>query len=360
MPGLIDKVKGLFKPAAKTSAASPAKHPAAPAPATTPKPAAQRPGNAARTGGASPTIMFTAADLEIEFYQQVFQSEVRRTSVLSVPEKLAVQLVEETLRNTESRNRAIPRLPSVVPQLLRSLRDPKASADSFVEIIRQDPVIASAVLKMANSAYFNPTRTRIDSFQRAVVTLGIQGLRSILSTAVMQPIIHCRSPFFVHFGKKLWDHSLCCAVACQVIAAQDGEEPFKAYLLGLIHDIGKITVFTQLTQQLKLSPEDKKPPAHVFVHLMEKFANELSHTIAKDWAFPDDIADAIKAQISVRDPASLSGFGSILYRANQACVAYMLMNNGVLTESQAHVLLTKQGLPEDLFKHLDAVYVDNE
>jgi HD-like signal output (HDOD) protein len=269
-----------------------------------------------------------------------------------------VQVVEDSLKSAEQRNKAIPRLPTVVPQLLKSLRDPKASADSFVDIIRQDPVIASAVLKMANSAYFNPTRTRIDSFQRAVTTLGIQGLRSILSSAVMQPIIQCKSPFFIHFGKKLWDHSLCCAVSCQVIATQEGHEPFKAYLTGLIHDIGKITVFTQLTQQLKLNPDEKKPPAHVFVHLMEKFSAELSYWIAKDWGFPDDIVNAIKAQIGVKDPSQLAGMGSMLYRANQASVAYMLMNQHVLTESQAQMLLMKAKLPDDLFAQLDTVYTE--
>jgi len=367
MSGFIDKVRSLFKPSPKTQSGLGATSPdtldpklaaAAIRRGNTPAPLA---GAKRSTGAAaSPSIMLTAADLEIEFYQAVFQSEVRRQSVLSVPEKLAVQVVEETLRNAEQRSKAIPRLPTVVPQLLRSLRDPKASAASFVEIIRQDPVIAGAVLKMANSAYFNPTRTRIDSFQRAVVTLGIQGLRSILSTAVMQPIIQCKSPFFIHFGKKLWDHSVCCAVSCQIIAAQEGHEPFKAYLTGLIHDIGKITVFTQLTQQLKLNPDDKKPPAHVFMYLMEKFANELSYTIAKDWAFPDDIVEAIKAQIGVHDPASLTGLGSVLYRSNQASIAYMLMNSGVLSDSQAQVLLTKSGLPVDLFKHLDSVYTETE
>lgn len=357
MSGLFDKVKDLFR---HTPASATASGTAVASTRTPPRErsAKERSGKKATPSG--PTIMLTAADLEFEFYQAVFQSEVRRQSVLSVPEKLAVQVVEDALKSAEQRNKAIPRLPTVVPQLLKSLRDPKASADSFVDIIRQDPVIASAVLKMANSAYFNPTRTRIDSFQRAVTTLGIQGLRSILSSAVMQPIIHCKSPFFLHFGKKLWDHSLCCAVSCQIIAAQEGHEPFKAYLTGLIHDIGKITVFTQLTQQLKLNPDDKKPPAHVFVHLMEKFSAELSYWIARDWGFPDDIVNAIKAQIGIKDPSQLAGMGSMLYRANQASVAYMLMNQNVLTESQAQMLLMKAKLPDDLFTQLDAVYTDTE
>jgi hypothetical protein len=196
MSALFDKVKELFRPSA--AAGNPAANivTAPRVPARRNGPTKKGPEKAA--AGAAPSIMLTAADLEFEFYQAIFQSEVRRQSVLSVPEKLAVQVVEDTLKSAEQRNKAIPRLPSVVPQLLKSLRDPKASADSFVDIIRQDPVIASAVLKMANSAYFNPTRTRIDSFQRAVTTLGIQGLRSILSSAVMQPIIHCKSPFFMH------------------------------------------------------------------------------------------------------------------------------------------------------------------
>lgn len=357
MSGLFDKVKGLFRsttPGTPATSTAPATA-AAKSRKTSPAPAHRQ---AASHTTAPPAITLTAADLELEFYQAVFNSEVRRQSVLSVPEKLAAQVVEETLKSAEQRSKAIPRLPTVVPQLLQSLRDPKASADSFVEIIRQDPVIASAVLKMANSAYFNPNRTRIDSFQRAVVTLGIQGLRSILSSAVMQPIIQCKSPFFIHFGKKLWDHSLCCAVSCQVIALQEGHEPFKAYLTGLIHDIGKITVFTQLTQQLKLNPDDKKPPAHVFVYLMEKFAPELSCWIAKDWGFPDDIVNAIKAQVNVKDPAQLTGMANMLYRANQASIAYLLTSQGVLTESQAQMLLIKSKLPDNLFNQLDAVYTE--
>lgn len=339
MTGILDKVKHLIWPS------SPSK----------PSPSEQR-NRQKKSASTGTQAAETSINLSNEFYQGIFLSETLFSTETTVPQSLVLQVVEDKLKGAEFRNKAIPRLPSVVPQLLRSLRDPKSSANEYVAIIKQDPVIAAAVLKMANSAYFNPANQRIDSFQRAVVALGIEGLRSLLSTAVMQPIIQCKSHYFVHFGKKLWDHSLCCAVSCQIIAPKQGQDPFKAYLTGLIHDIGKITIFTQLSQQFKLNKSDNKPPAHAFVKLMDKMGMELSYAIAKDWSFPDEITKAIKEQIGANDSSRLSPLGDILYRSNQACEAYMLMQAEILSPSQAEMVLQRKNMPDNLFEQLDSIY----
>ncbi len=295
--------------------------------------------------------------LRQEFYQAVFLSDTIGTKKLSVPETLVLQVVEDNLKSPDYRIKAVPRLPSVVPQLLKSLRDPNSSANQYVDIIKQDPVIASTVLKMANSAYFNPSNQYIDSFQRAVVTLGIQGLRSLLSTAVMQPIIHCKSTYFMQFGKKLWNHSLCCAVACQILANQRGQDPFKAYLLGLSHDIGKITLFTQLVKQFKLNEEEKTPPVHAFIKLMDKIDLELSYCVAKDWGFPEDILKGMKDQIQNDRFDTMSSLGMTLYQANQACEAYLLNRAEKLSDQEAAQLLESLKLPADLYEQLDTLFI---
>ena len=297
-----------------------------------------------------------SSDLHSKFQQAVFMDDSLHTRQLSVPESLVLQVVENNLKSADFRQKAVPRLPTVIPQLLKSLRDPDASAKQYVAIIEQDPVIASAVLKMSNSVYFNPGNNPIDSFQRAVVTLGIQGLRTLLSTAVMQPIIHCKSPYFQQFGKKLWDHSLCCAVGCQILAIERGADPFKAYLLGLTHDTGKITIFTQLAQQFKLNTGQEKPPAHAFVKLMDKIDLQLSYQIARDWGFPEDILQALKEQTTAGDQSNMSELGQILFLANQACEAYLLLKTGLFSEQEAAMLLEKLQLPGDLMENLDKLY----
>jgi HD-like signal output (HDOD) protein len=290
--------------------------------------------------------------LDNAFYETVFQTTILDKG-LSVPESLVVHVVEANLKNKDKRNKSVPRLPTVVPQLMRSLRDPKSSATQYVNIIKQDPVIAAALLKMANSAYFNPHNKHIDSFQRAVVTLGTDGLRSILSTAVMQPIIQCKSEYFAHFGQKLWDHSLCTAVCCQILASKDNLDPFKAYLLGLVHDIGPITIFTQLANEFRHNGNQESPPAHAFYKLIDESGKELSHLITKEWELPEEIHVAIKEQIKADESSRLSQYGTIIFRANQICEAYVLMKNGLLPPHQAETLLAHWRLPEDLYQTLD-------
>ncbi len=304
----------------------------------------------------TPLIDTVDLDLGNAFHQAIFSSDELHTTKLSVPETLILQVVESNLKSSNYRLKAVPRLPSVVPQLLKSLRDPDSSADQYVDIIKQDPVIASAVLKMANSTYFNPSGSNIDSFQRAVVTLGLQGLRSLLSAAVMQPIIQCKSTYFVQFGKKLWEHSLCCAVCCQLLCEQYEIDPFKAYLLGLVHDIGKITIFTQLAQQFKLNAE-QQPPAHAFVQLMDKMDLQLSYWIAKDWGFPDDILQGLRDQKEAQAHNKMSNEGKLLFLANQACEAYLLHKNDRYSEQEVAILLEKLALPSNLFEQLDTLYI---
>ena len=65
----------------------------------------------------------------------------------------------------------MPRLPEVIPLLLKSLRDPDASASDYVAIIKRDPLLAAAVLKVANSAYFKPSGSAHANYERAVVAL---------------------------------------------------------------------------------------------------------------------------------------------------------------------------------------------
>ncbi len=297
-------------------------------------------------------------ELRTKFYEAVFLCEDIDTDALSVPENLVLQVVEGKLKSPDYRTGAIPRLPTVVPQLLKSLRDPNSSASQYVEIIKQDPVVASAVLKMANSAYYNPGRKQIDSFQRAVVMLGLEGMRSLLSSAVMQPIIQCKSPYFLHFGKKLWDHSSCCAITCQILAKEQGMEPFKAYLAGLVHDIGAITIFTVLTKQFKLTAKETTPPAHAFVKLMNHMAADLSYWISNDWGFPDDILVGLKDQIRVSENRKMSKIGQILFLANQASETYMLVKNETFTEQEGAMMLEELNMTPNLFEQLDQLYID--
>lgn len=298
----------------------------------------------------SDSTLLTLAQSSQAYYHYLFKSGHQEP--LTVPQKLVLTSVRDTLQNREERLNAIPRLPSVIPRLLQSLRDPDSSVKDYVAIVNKDPVMSSAVLKLANSVYFNSTGSYVGDIERAIVKLGISGLRSVLSAAVMQPIIQRDSAYFPQTGHRLWLHSIHCAVACELIGQKRDLERFKVYLMGLVHDLGKITLFCELCKQHKLNG-DRDPGRNAFVPLLKALSAPLGYLIARDWQLPDSICTALKEQIDLTPGKPISPYGQLLYQANMACETYAFMppeKRGELTTLQSEF-----DLPADLFMKLDQV-----
>lgn len=294
---------------------------------------------------------FEIATCKKIYYHYLFEGE--STTALNVPQKLVIDMVISQLRKKEQRVNAVPRLPAVIPKLLRSLKDPQSSARDYVAIINKDPAMSAAVLKLANSVYFNPRSKSISDIDRAIIKLGIEGLRSVLSAAVMQPIIQRQSPYFNQTGQRLWLHSLNCAVACEVIAHTRALDCYKAYLMGLVHDIGKITLFSELCKQFKLNETAQVPGHSAFAPALKKISTHLSGLIAKDWGLPQEICTALDQQVGLTEQAQLTPYGELLYQANLACEMYAVTPQS--KRASITPILDQFKLPKDLWNTLDSV-----
>ncbi|HSB96870.1 MAG TPA: HDOD domain-containing protein [Spongiibacteraceae bacterium] len=288
-------------------------------------------------------------------YLQILLAEERPDSAnLSVPEKLVRQVVEQQLRNGELRRAAVPRLPTVIPLLLKQLRDPNASARDYVAVIRQDPVVATAVLTLANSAYFNPYRKQVDNFEQAVAALGINGLRLVLSTAVLQPIVRGRGD---SLPQKVWNQSFVCAICCQQLAERERLDAFKAYLAGLVHNIGLVTIYNQVQQQSQQHLSDTRPGRNLLLQLIEQWSQPLAYWIAQDWQLPTEIIRALGAQ-GEKTPTSNIEFAAVLQRASHFAETYMLERAGRVERSALLQLAASEGFPEDILATLDGALTD--
>ncbi|MGK0440534.1 MAG: HD-like signal output (HDOD) protein [Pseudohongiellaceae bacterium] len=305
---------------------------------------------------------FSMASVSTSFYRSLF-GKAENVDSLSIPQKLILDVVTQDMTDKSKRIKSVPRLPSVIPKLLQSLRNENSSSKDYVNIINKDPAMTAAVLKLANSVYFNPIVKRITNIDFAVVKLGTDGLRSVLSAAVMQPIIERKSPYFSNFGHKLWEHSLSCAVACEIIARQRGLEPYKAYLLGLMHDMGKITLFSELCTQFKINSHQMDivlPSYAAFAPLMQILSPALSYTIAEDWELPAEICSALQQQVDIAPGDKVGAYAHLLYQANLACEMYFTLREAPeedqeILEHAAQKALHEMSLPNNLFKQLDSV-----
>ena len=296
------------------------------------------------------TSQLSGKQSEGTFYRFLFAGSHEQE--LTIPQKLVVDVVRDNLSKKELRMYAVPRLPSIIPKLLRSLRDPNSSVKDYEAIVNKDPTMSAGVLKLANSVYFNPIGRYIDDIEQAIVKLGIVGLRSVLSAAVMQPIIQRDSPYFSQTGQRLWSHSLNTAVACELIGEARNLERFKVYLLGLTHDVGKITLFSELCKQYKLNG-DEMPGQNAFIPPMRKLSAQLSYLIAKDWQLPQEILTALQEQIQITPGTQVSIYGQLLHQANIACEAFAFTPTN--KRNKLRFIVDEFDLPKNLFSKLEEV-----
>ena len=345
MAGLFARLRSLFSGTANTTSNS------SPNRAKTNNKIDIDPGNVV----AQPST-FNILTAQQGFYTTVF-GHMDDQKPLSASQKLARGIVVKALKNKEQRVKSIPRLPSVIPKLLQRIRDPNADLGDYIEIINKDLALSASVLKLANSVYFNRTAKRVISIETAMVKLGEEGLRMVLSAAVMQPVIQRGSHYYSEFGHKLWMHSLHCAVACEIIARQRGMEPFKAYLLGLVHDIGKITLFCELSSQFENnSDSDTQQPGYAaFAPVMQAASESLSYSVARDWELPEEIRSALKQQIKLKEGDAVDDYAHLLYLANLACELYAIVRFDPSEHDAVVQALEDMQLPVDLFQKLDSV-----
>lgn len=291
------------------------------------------------------------------FFDTIFSQNNHPHELNSLQKQIASE-VTSSLKEQQKRIKSVPRLPSVIPKLLKSLRDPNASAKDYVNIINKDPTLSTAVLKMANSVFFNPQSNAISSIETAVVKLGLTGLRTVLSTAVMQPVMQGKSKHLAEFSHQLWTHSLCCAAACEIIARQRRLEPFKAYLLGLVHDIGTTTIVNQLSIQHSQHTPQQKLDYSLYAPLIQANAQLLSTLIATDWQLPEELSSALKQQIKLSADSPLSPYAHVLFQANLACEIYAIVKQDQDQLPAAQQALTELDLPYELFESLDLIVTE--
>src|SRR3954467_13581781 len=88
------------------------------------------------------------------------------------------QLVKQMVKQVST----IATLPEVTAQIIKTVEDPRSSAQQLHKIVAHDPALCTRILKVVNSA-FSGLPGQIGSIDRAIVLLGLNGIKNIAVAA---------------------------------------------------------------------------------------------------------------------------------------------------------------------------------
>jgi HD-like signal output (HDOD) protein len=182
--------------------------------------------------------------------------------------------------------------PAILKPLLDMMRLPsdKIRVEKVVELVSYDGAIAVQCLRMANSPLFG-TR-QVETVRSAVMALGLERVRSILFGLCMNRVIP--QDKWVIAPDAFWRHSLGCALVTQRMAQKiEYSEPEKAYLAGLLHDLGFLVnsvLYTGDFRECVRRAAERHAPLHVIEEQVLGFTHcESGWMLCEHWGLSKEL-----------------------------------------------------------------------
>jgi len=146
----------------------------------------------------------------------------------------------EKLENLIRNMGELPTLPSVFVTVNKMLGDPRTSAVDVGNIVSNDQVIASKILKIANSAFYG-FAGRVNTVSHAIAVLGFSSTKNIVLTTSVLTTLNLKTPVKGFNLVAFWKHSAAVGAIAKLIAKEVApQKQEEAFIAGLLHDIGKL------------------------------------------------------------------------------------------------------------------------
>jgi len=259
----------------------------------------------------------------------------------------------------------LPTLPSVLPRLMHLMEDEMVSTSYVADIIAGDPALSSKILKAANSAYYGFPQ-EIGTLERAVALLGFNMVRSLaLSIGIMHSLPSgIRSSHFSDEG--LWTHSLAVARAMERLGrkARPGDTREHLFVVGLLHDIGKVVLIEFFRETFVQALEEAQRPETALLHVAERGLfgfdhGEVGAMLLTRWKIPPVISGPIGVHHESGFPEEMDEVDVALLRVSDAlCQNLGLGEGGSLTpldvrDQDVRVLRVGEEVLEEVKEHLE-------
>lgn len=186
----------------------------------------------------------------------------------------------------------LPPLPQVASKAISLVEDPDTTAGQLSDLLSSDPALAARVLKIANSAMFSRQR-EISTLNQAIMVIGFKALKGIIVAATLRQLNRKHG----NTEELVWKNSMATAMCSNLIAKKLRKAYVdECFLLGLLHDLGKLVLIRQTADEYKEIVKSVKNGEEFYQAETRilGFAHPLiGALVAKKWNFSPEICQVI-------------------------------------------------------------------
>jgi HD-like signal output (HDOD) protein len=226
----------------------------------------------------------------------------------------------------------IPALPVHATGLAAKLLDDRTRVDDAVESIKNDPALASLVLKRVNSAHYG-LETKVSDHYHALLLLGTATVYQLLMESAIESVVGDLPE-----TRDIQARATMLSVLGYEIALATGQEnPLLASTIGLLHNIG---------DSLALLIRRSRPEAAGLLDLVA--GPVLGASVLAGWGLPERVYQVVERQqqASVLLPEELDGHSAELGVLYLAGVCHDVLLEGATPPAHAAAYMAWLGLRE--------------
>ncbi len=188
-------------------------------------------------------------------------------------------------------------LPEVFYRVNEAVEDPECSFAEIAHIIGQDSALSARLLKVVNSPFYGFDQ-KIETIIHAITIIGMAQLRDLVLATVFLNKFRGLSSQEMDM-KEFWLHNIACGLMARVMATFCHEKGVERYyVLGLIHDIGRLLMFLVIPEQMNQALQQAKLEERL-LHEVEKEMFGFDHSqvgclLIQSWKLPDLFQSAVQ------------------------------------------------------------------
>lgn len=190
-----------------------------------------------------------------------------------------------------------PFLPVALQRVWELIVTQVESPDELETFVRCDPGLTVRVIRIANSTYYG-SRGKLLDLSQSILLIGYDKVKSICIFALALEVFSGLELIKSIERERLWKHSFATArIAYEIALSRPWMAEEQAYLLGFLHDFGRIIVaahFGEQYQAMRNLAEKRKVPLRYVEPQFNLAHTQIGSWISRRWAMPELVRDIME------------------------------------------------------------------
>lgn len=270
-----------------------------------------------------PTLTIDGETVELlappdsEHWQTTLSSQLSnwRVNAFEMPNMPDAMLLVDALEQPS--DNVIRQLPASAREAIAMCDDISISRARLAATLSKDPALVQGLLRTANSAAYAAGRKSVLSVDGSIERIGLAGARAVVMANCVDGLLSRPGGHFDVMVNDVWSHMVRTAPIARAIAPGFAIDREEAFSVALLHDVGKLVVFDQLSS---LRASNRRPmvvPQAWLSALIQDVHEALGALAALRWSMGPRAAIAIgdhhRKDVSVGE----SEFAEVIYAAER-------------------------------------------